>query len=202
MAGDVTAARPPSRNGRWLPCPGMADNLELPAAGDTAEPFHRHPVVEHPGTVSMAEATERWEVSERTLRRRLTDGDVPGAYKAPAPKGEQWRIPPEALDALGYNRKDAEEDPDVAPPAPTVAATELLEELRAQREAWQELMADKAKELMASEEDRRKAEAARLQAATDLARAEERLVVARGERDALAAEVEALRARRWWQRRR
>lgn len=156
----------------------------------------------------MAEATERWEVSVRTLRRRLTDGDIPGAYKAPAAKGEQWRIPPEALDALNYRRKDAPEEPVGVPPADTVATSELLVELRAQRETWNALMEERGRELVASEEDRRKAEEARLKAATDLARVEERLVAVEGERDtakeraeALAAKVEELQGRRWWHRR-
>lgn len=49
-------------------------------------------------TVSISEAARRSGVSVSTLRRRLTKGQVPGAYKAPGPDGEEWRIPVAALD--------------------------------------------------------------------------------------------------------
>lgn len=44
-------------------------------------------------TVTISEAARRSGVSVSTLRRRLASGQIPGAYKAPGPDGEEWRIP-------------------------------------------------------------------------------------------------------------
>ena len=175
----------------------MAEEPEtpaLPATGETSPAAWRPATAESPGTVSMAEAITLWELSERTLRRRLAAGEVAGAHKAPSSKGEEWRIPADALDALGYKRVTAET---VAPPAAAVETEELLRELRADRQAWRDLATDTRKELAA-------AESSRVSALTEAARLEERLAAVERERDAAlqrATEAEAVlaapRRRRW-----
>ena len=131
----------------------MDDDLELPKVGDTSPPAWRPTATESPGTVSMAEAVELWQVSERTLRRRLGAGEIPGAHKVPTTKGEEWRIPADALDSLGYAR--------TAPPVEVASGLpdgldlgELLQELRADRQAWRDLAKESRLELMAAESDR------------------------------------------------
>ena len=177
----------------------MTEERELPAAGATTPSPNRPTTTESPGTVSMTEALDLWQLSERTLRRRLTAGEVAGAHKVPTSKGEEWRIPADALDALGYARTDAQAD---AAPAPAPVPSELLDllrDLREDREAWRELAGETRKELTA-------AESSRVAALTTAARVEERLAAVERERDAekkradaLAAELDAAR-RRWWQR--
>ena len=169
------------------------ETLELPAAGDTSPPPWRTSTTESPGTVSMAEALDLWQLSERTLRRRLVAGEVAGAHKVPSQKGEEWRIPADALDALGFARV-SEPEP-ATPSAPAVEVEELLQELREDRQAWRDLATETRKELTA-------AESSRVSALTEAARLEERLAAVERERDAAiarAAEAEAAltRRRRW-----
>lgn len=171
---------------------------ELPAAGETFTPLQRPRTVESPGTVSVPEAVERWKVSERTLRRRLMGGEIAGAHKVPGAKGEEWRIPAAALDSLGYERTDAGAPDEPATVAPAPEVSELLHELRADREAWRTLAADTRRELMAAESDRRAAEVARLEVVAEAARLEERVAAVERERDRLAEELEEARKRRRW----
>lgn len=64
-------------------------------------------------TVTISEAARRSGLSVSTLRRRLAKGTIPGAYKAPGPDGEEWRIPVAALDE-----------------APVVRPVDLVDDLR------------------------------------------------------------------------
>lgn len=67
-------------------------------------------------TVSISEAARRLGVSVSTVRRRLKAGEIDGAYKAPGPDGEEYRIPVSSLP-----------DPSTAPPV-----TSLEDDLRRQ----------------------------------------------------------------------
>ena len=178
----------------------MGDNHELPKAGDTTPPDWRPTTTESPGTVSMAEAVELWKVSERTLRRRLGAGEIPGAHKVPTAKGEEWRIPAAALGGLGYKRTDA--------PAPATPGLPdgldlgaVVGELRDAAQQWRELAATTRLELVGAEQDR-------LTAHTKAARLEAELVAAKADTDrereradALAAELaEARKPRKRWGR--
>jgi len=188
--------------------PGMDDDLELPKVGDTSLPAWRPTTTESPGTVTMAEAVELWQVSERTLRRRLGAGEIPGAHKVPTSKGEEWRIPATALDSLGYDR--------TAPPveAPSglpsdLGLGDLLQELRADRKAWRDLAKDSRLELAAAESDRVASHKKVVQLELELEAEKERLdaeksraEAEKARADALAVELaEALKPRRRWGRR-
>jgi outer membrane protein TolC len=145
---------------------------ELPRAGDSS-PGERTDTRTPDGSgdsLSLAEAAERFEVSRATLKRRLGEGKIPGAFKQPTVKGDAWRIPTAALSGL-YGRRETPADPP-APPAPAVspgalegALTRLIETLDSER-----LM------LQAAEADRRDARveaatlAAQLEAERDLRR--------------------------------
>lgn len=51
-------------------------------------------------TLPLAAACARAGVSERTMQRRLADGELPGAHKVPGSRGEEWRIPVAAIEYL------------------------------------------------------------------------------------------------------
>ena len=52
-------------------------------------------------TVTKSEASIRLGISLSTLGRRLSKGQIPGAYKAPGPDGIEWRIPVASLPTPG-----------------------------------------------------------------------------------------------------
>ena len=168
---------------------------ELLAA--TSEPPRPAGQIETPGAYTLAEAAEVWEVSHRTLRRRLAAGEVPGAYKLPGAKGESWRIPAAALGQLGYKRRNVEPPAPVAPPPPPLPtpaeriASQLGELLDAERKALAS-----ARDMYADA----KAEQARLEERLKAAKADTDRERARA--DALAVELDAARKpRRRWGRR-
>lgn len=75
--------------------------LELEAS--TTEPA-RVPETTGPG-LTVADAASAYGLSVSTIRRLLDRGKLRGAGKHPGPKGLEYRIPPEALEALGYKPK-------------------------------------------------------------------------------------------------
>jgi hypothetical protein len=158
-----------------------------------------------PGAVAIGEAVELWEVSPRTLRRKLADG-IHGAYKITGPKGEEWRIPAAALDALGYPRRSDHAPPVVEPTSGELAAIRAREDTQRTLDALLATMAASRGELMAAEADRKATEVLARDALAETARLEERLKAAnadtereRERADALAAELDAARKprRRW-----
>ena len=46
--------------------------------------------------LSIADLAERLQMSERTIRRQVIAGEIPGAFKI----GGLWRFPPDVLDQL------------------------------------------------------------------------------------------------------
>lgn len=57
-------------------------------------------------SVSIEQATRRYNVSRATLQRRLAAGTLPDAHRVPGPKGDEWRIPTIALERLGYHARE------------------------------------------------------------------------------------------------
>jgi hypothetical protein len=55
--------------------------------------------------LTLAEAASAYGLSVSSVRRLITKGKLIGAVKVPTPKGASYRIPPEALEALGYEMK-------------------------------------------------------------------------------------------------
>lgn len=53
-------------------------------------------------SMSIAEAAERYGVSDATVRRAIRAGRLPGAWKVPTPKGDQWRVTDAAMLSAGY----------------------------------------------------------------------------------------------------
>jgi hypothetical protein len=53
-------------------------------------------------TLPVLEAARRYGVSVSVLRRKVREGEIPGAFKAPGPQGDEWRVPVEELHSLGY----------------------------------------------------------------------------------------------------
>lgn len=167
------------------------------------------PPPETPDAVTLSEAADEWRVSERTLRRRLLAGEVAGARKVQGAKGDEWRIPVASLDAMGYQRRSAQATAPAADTAPVDVPTELvIDVLVAQLDTWRDVVKTTNLQLQAAESDRRAVEAERMEAVAEAARMEERLAAVERERDAareradaLAADLDEVRARRrWWRR--
>lgn len=79
------------------------NSIEEPLAIEAPKPSSAFVVGEPDSsgtTCSISEASRRSGVSVSTIRRRLKDGAIPGAHKAPGPDGEEWRIPVASLDGL------------------------------------------------------------------------------------------------------
>ena len=53
--------------------------------------------------LTLAEAATAYGISISSVRRLIKQGKLVGAVKVPSPKGASYRIPPEALEALGYS---------------------------------------------------------------------------------------------------
>lgn len=165
---------------------------ELPAAGGTT-PAGRRDDPPTADTVNITEAVKQWAVSERTLRRRLLAGEVPGAHKVAGTKGETWRIPKGALDGLMYARR-GDDKPAEAGTTADAALVDVIAQL-------QSIIERDQKALVAARTDHAAdaAQVARLEerlraTAADVERERERA-------DKLdAALAEARKPRRWWRR--
>lgn len=162
--------------------------LELPR--ETAEAARPRQAVET-DALSIDEAARQYGVSTSTLYRKLQGGSLAGAYKVGTPRGSEWRIPTDALEASGYRRKA---EP-IAPPPTTPEVSELVQALRVVTDA---LTAER-RLLNAAAEDRDRAQHEREQARVDVARLEAELNAAREKSTGLEYEL-ALARRRWWQR--
>lgn len=79
---------------------------------------------------AISEASAHCQVSRSTLKRRLSAGELPNAYKTPA---GQWRIPVNDLIAAGYSPgvqpPDPDPEPDMRQPAPAPDPSSRVEEL-------------------------------------------------------------------------
>jgi hypothetical protein len=81
--GDQPAATPP---------------LELPASGGTT-PTQRVSQADHGSSLTLGQAAARSGLSVSTWRRRIKAGKADGAYLAPSPVGDEWRIPVATVEA-------------------------------------------------------------------------------------------------------
>ncbi|GEM_PF-1164381 len=125
----------------------MVDQL-LPAGKTTPAPRTVIDIRTPDGSgtlLTLGDAIETYDVSKTTLKRRLAQGRIPGAHKVPGPRGEEWRIPVVALDAMwkrtGNEEKAEKEDPHtpVGPSAEDLSdlvslIARLSEDLRTERE--------------------------------------------------------------------
>jgi len=55
--------------------------------------------------LTIEDATREYRVSPKTIRRRLSAGEIDGAYKRPGQRGPEWVIPRGALEAAGFARR-------------------------------------------------------------------------------------------------
>jgi hypothetical protein len=176
----------------------------LPAPGHTTAGRAPAPPTD---ALSLEECVRRFGVSVSTLRRRLREGAVAGAYKVPGPKGDEWRIPAGAMLALGYGDRDADDRMEDGPQLKDTAEvqSDLAAILRAVEsnatviEALAEHLASERRQLAAAEEDRGAAVQAREDARVQAARLEAELLAERARREAAEAELER-RRRPWWRR--
>lgn len=171
---------------------------QLPPAGGTTSvrPAEAPPT----DALSLDEAIDMYGVSMSTLRRRLREEAVAGAYKINGPKGAEWRIPKGALEQLGYTANggdhvhgaamDVQPPPPPQPPAPSPD----VEQLAGVVKDLSQMLAQGQRQLMAAEEDRG-------QINRDLIDARVQAETLRAENERLAGELEAARARRRWFRR-
>jgi len=83
--------------------PDYSAPLELEAATEETRPPEAGTAVEG---LTVAEAAAAYGLSVSTVRRLLSSGKLTGAAKVPGPKGSEYRIPPEALEGLGYRAKE------------------------------------------------------------------------------------------------
>jgi hypothetical protein len=79
---------------------------ELPSAGETSAPARPLEVSGDVEGLTITEAASAFGVSVSTLRRRIAAGDIVGASLVPGPKGQEYRVPPASLEALGYKPKE------------------------------------------------------------------------------------------------
>lgn len=59
--------------------------------------------------LTIDDATREFRVSPKTVRRRLTAGEIEGAYKRPGTRGPEWVIPRASLVAAGFVARDGVE---------------------------------------------------------------------------------------------
>lgn len=55
--------------------------------------------------LTISEAVQRYEVSRKTVRRRLAEGAIEGARQRPGDHGPEWVFPAASLEALGYGSR-------------------------------------------------------------------------------------------------
>lgn len=84
----------------------QAAPLELEAS--TSDPARTIETSEAVPGLTVPEAATAFGLSVSTVRRLLKGDKLPGVAKVPGPKGVEYRIPPAALEALGYTPKETQ----------------------------------------------------------------------------------------------
>lgn len=166
---------------------------ELPT---TTTPATRGATPEHPGMVSLSEAASIYVVTIKTLRRRLAAGDLHGV-KVPTPTGEAWMVSPQAVAALGYEMREADEPAAPAGPAPVDPALKQAAELA---KVLTDLLDRQSRALEVETERSATTQARLVETELKLGLTEMQVAELQAERDALAESVAELESRRWWQR--
>lgn len=83
----------------------MSDQpLELPASGGSA-PTQRATQADHGSSLTLTQAAARSGLSISTWRRRIKAGKAEGAYLAPSPVGDEWRIPVATVEAAAASQR-------------------------------------------------------------------------------------------------
>lgn len=111
--------------------PDYSPPLELEATTEDTRTPEAGTAVEG---LTVTEAASAYGLSVITVRRLVTSGKLAGAAKVSGPKGSAWRIPPEALENLGYR-------PQGTRAAAAVAAARANLEVEEMRRQVVELMA-------------------------------------------------------------
>lgn len=161
-----------------------------------------------PGHLTIQQATDLYDVSASTLRRRLRGEGIPGAEQVPSPFGDTWIVPAPWL-AANYVRRDQGPTTPTTSPAPSPELDRLVtlvEQLSTQlAEAHQRELAA-AQEQLQLVEDTTAAKVKADAAVADTERLRVELDELRSQRTTLAdelaqARVELVQARRrWWRR--
>ena len=81
------------------------EHSPLALEASTTEPERPQEASGNVEGLTVSEAATAFGLSVSTIRRLLKEGKVAGAAKVPGPKGSEYRIPPGALEALGYKVK-------------------------------------------------------------------------------------------------
>ena len=116
---------------------------ELGAGGDE----RRAPAPTETEGLTIPEAADRYGVSVATVRRAIRAGRLPGAWKVPTPKGDQWRVTDAAMTAAGYTVPTAE-------PEVTAAAVVELAAVEARAAHLEAELADARSRIERLEADR------------------------------------------------
>jgi phage shock protein A len=95
-------------------------------------------MTEDQGCVSLPEAAALFAVSKVTLRRRVQQGEVVGAYKAPGKRGPEWRLPLAALAGLGLKPRRSDVATSSSKPVLEDLLRSLLETIQHDRARWDE----------------------------------------------------------------
>ncbi len=74
----------------------MSSGAPLPGSGEPGEPTTGG----HGEILTVREAATAYDFDAAELERLAESGQIPGAYRAPGPEGENWRIPVQALQTL------------------------------------------------------------------------------------------------------
>jgi len=152
-----------------------------------------------PGLVTLSQAAAGWDVSVRTLRRKIDAGALPGAVKLPTPAGDAWHVVPLELEGLGYRRRDELDD---EPPDDDGGGSVALESTRAMVDNLLALLDRERSALSEAETGRRDAAVQAATAEAQLAAAKDAHLVElahlQAERDRLAAELDRATQRRRW----
>ena len=80
--------------------------------------------------LTIEEATREFRVSPKTIRRRLTAGEIVGAYKRPGSRGPEWVMPRQSLTEAGFS------------PRPLASAVALPTDAEARASYWERRATD------------------------------------------------------------
>ena len=171
------------------------DSPGQPQLEQSTEPAERPAVApETPDALTVAEVVQQFVTSEKTVRRWLSDGKLPGAFQVAGPFGQEWRVPVQSLVAKGFRLRDQAGAGDTQATQTAAASGELVQELRRQRDHLEQ----QVERLTGQLDQRQKVLEERTGKEAELQRELGRL---EAERDGLQAQLEQA-TRRWWRRKR
>lgn len=123
----------------------MSDQpLELPTSGGTT-PTQRVTQADHGSSLTLTQAAQRSGLSVSTWRRRIKAGKAEGAYLAPSPVGDEWRIPLVTVEAAADGHRVGKATP--SDPPELIALRDRIAELE-QLLAVQRALADERRAML------------------------------------------------------